>query len=402
MKPVDRGLPSSRSTEEAGDAHFSPRAAERNISEKDWAVFQRLTSVKLNAEERLMAETPQRLDGEETEFLAVHWHPEWIPLGLIEKRLQKSFPAAVNSLAIPTQHNKVMVFGQWAGVEADVYDRAYGQKVQLLIHFRADRLAGAGTFINMVERTYNYRAHQLLDILRSLSEPEEAAPRILSSLSDQKMSPKKSITSEAVQMARFYAIRLRALIEMSGIQGSDRDEMLKNRLLTDFMQRRVKARQAALLEQALCFIKAVKKSVKAELSPEAFYSPQELIEEARSLGAGVVIPHPPLFWPILLSGLDVDGWEVWNPSTPDQAVFLTEALARANERPRKRKLLAFMGDDTHMSAKIRQTLGDKKAAGPEIGFQEAWRNPAVAGALQKARQSRANTINEYRNRLLNG
>ncbi len=386
MKPVDDRHNPALLAEEAGDSVFSPKAAERGVSEKDRAVFQRLTSVELSAEERLMAGTPSRAFPEETEFLAVHWHPEWIPLDLVGERLKKSFPAAANFLSIPTQHNKVMVFGQWAGVEADAYDRDYGQKIQLLVHFRADRLAEAGTFIGMMDRTYNYRAHQLLDILNRLAGPDEAAPRIFKS--------SKSINSEAVQMARFYAVRLRTLIEGSGLLGSDRDEMLKNRLLTDFMQRRVKPKHSALLEQALFFIKAVKKSVKAELSPDAFYSPQELIEEARSFGAGVVIPHPPVFWPILLSDLDVDGWEVWNPSTPDQAVFLTEALARANERPGRRKLLAFMGDDTHMSSKIRQAEGDKKtAAGPEIGFQEAWSDPAMAAVLRRTGQSRTNTIN---------
>jgi hypothetical protein len=204
-------------------------------------------------------------------------------------------------------------------------------------------------------------------------------------------------------MARFYAIRLRAMIETSGILGSDRDEMLKNRLLPDFMEARVHRDHGLWLEQALMFITAVKKSVKAELSPEAFYSPQELIEEARSFGAGVVIPHPPIFWPILVSDLDVDGWEVWNPSTPDHAAFLSEALARANQGPRKRPLLVFMGDDTHMSSKIRPTMGDRKgSAGREIGFQPPWGDPAVDGILKRNNQSRARTINEYRGRLLNG
>jgi len=159
--------------------------------------------------------------------------------------------------------------------------------------------------------------------------------------------------------------------------------------------------QMNLLGQAIIFVNAVKKTIKAELRPEKFYSPQEVIEEARSLGAGIVIPHPPQFWPILLSGLDVDGWEVWNPSTPHHILFLLETLHRANEsRRRGRRLLAFMGDDTHMSAKIRLDRSDEKdSANREIGFQPPWTDPVVSAALQRTGQSLTATLNEYRGRL---
>lgn len=373
---------------------FSAEAA-RDLSEADWDVFNHLTSVELSEGERDMARNPGLCAPEAKEFLAVHWHPEWIPLKLIDERLRKAFPAAENFLAIPTQHNKVLRFGPWAGVEADAYDQAC-QKVQLLIHFRADRLERAGAFISMMERTYNYRAHQLLDIVNRLAEAEAASSKLRSSLS----SLKGAVSEDAARMAQFYAIRLKTLLDKSGIlNGSERDELLKNRLLPDFMQRRSAPEEAALLDQALLFIKAVKKTVKAELKPEAFYSPRELIEEARSFGAGVVIPHPPIFWPILLADLDVDGWEIWNPSTPDHALFLAEALARANAGPRRRKLLAFMGDDTHMSSKIREAE-KKSAKKQEIGFQESWQNPEIAKALRENSQSLVQTINEYRERLL--
>ncbi len=375
------------------EERFSAGAAAQGVTEKDWAAFRRLTSIELSEEERRLAAVPQREAPEAEEFMALHWHPEWIPLELIEARLAAAFPAARNFLAIPTQHNKALRLGDWVGVEADAYDRDYGQKVHLLFHFRAEKLPKAGTFLKMMERTYNYRAHQLVDILNRLAAPDESWAALSFS--------KKAIQPEAARMASFYAIRLRALIEMSGALGSERDEMLKNRLLSDFMEARLKPKHEALMEQALLYIKAVKKSVKAELKPEAFYSPRELIEEARSFGAGVVIPHPPAFWPILLSDLDVDGWEIWNPSTPDHAIFLAEALERANSGRKKRRLLVFMGDDTHMSAKIRPDLLDKKAARrPEIGFQDAWREPLLANVLKRSGQSRANTLNEYRARLM--
>ncbi len=372
---------------------FNPdRAAD--LDEEDWRQFHHLTSVELTAGETELAASPGRAAPESRAYLATHWHPEWIPLDLIRRRLDTAFPRAENSLAIPTQHNRVLTFGPWAGVEADAYDRRYGLKVQLLVHFAADRRPRASAFLAMMDRTYNYRAHQLLDILGRLAEPDAASLNVQKAL-------KCSVTETALRMARFYAIRLRTLIERSGILGGPADEMLKNRLLPDFLQARSSPAHRALAEQALMVIGAVKKTVKTGLNPEAFHSPEEIIEEARSLGGGVVIPHPPIFWPILLADLDVDGWEVWNSSTPHHTVFLLEALDRANQARRgRRRLLAFMGDDTHLSGKIRPARSEEKdSANREIGFQDPWFDPAVQTVLERTGQSLIGTLNEYRTRL---
>ncbi len=371
-----------------------PRRAGEGITEEEVLLFDHLTSITLTPEEEELAARPDRVAPEAEQFLAVHWHPEWAPLDLIDRRLKTAFPRADHNLVIPTQHNKIMSFGPWAGVEADVYDRRYGLKVQLLIHFRADKLGRAGVLASMMDHTYNNRAHQLLDILDRLINPEVLPDQVKKSL-------KCSVDEESITMARFYAARLKALIERSGIIGSARDEMLKNRLLPDFLLACAGPQQRFQAEQALMFISVVKKSVKAALRPEAFHSPQEVIEEARSLGGGIVIPHPPAFWPILLSNLDVDGWEIWNPSTPRHTLFLLEALNSINEhRVAKRRLLAFMGDDTHMSAKFRRNLSDEKdSVGREIGFQDTWNQPEVSAALGRAGQGLRRTLDEYRSRL---
>ena len=371
---------------------FDPQAAVLDIGEDDWRVFNHLTSVELSQDERNLAARPDRSAPGADEFLAIHWHPEWAPLELIEQRLRLAFPEAGNCLAIPTQHNRIMSLGPWAGVEADVYDRSYGLKVQLLIHFKAELLPRAGVLTAMMDRTYNYRAHQLMDILKALAEP--GSVKLQSAL-------KGSVGDESIMMARFYALRLKYLIEESGIIGSERDEMLKNRLLPDFMLARVCGFHQPLVDQAMIYINAVKKEVKKRLSPGEFYSPQEVIEEARGLKAGIVIPHPPQFWPILLSDLDVDGWEIWNPSTPDHTLFLLAALGRANEsRGGRRELLAFMGDDTHMSAKFRRNRNDATgSAQREIGFQDPWSDPLVKAELSHIRQSLSKTLCEYRQRL---
>jgi len=363
--------------------------AARDLEDEDWRQFKHLTSVALDAEEMELAARPDRRDPEAEDCLAVHWHPEWAPLELIRQRLDRAFPRAGNCLAIPTQHNRIMTFGPWAGVEADVYDRKLGLKVQLLIHFAATRLDKASKIISMMDQTYNYRAHQLLDILARLADP------------DSGKGSKCLVGGEAVALARFFAARLNVLIEKSGILGSAEDEMLKNRLLPDFIIARTGPEQKLLVDQALMFIRAVKKEVKADLNPAEFFSPEEVVEEARGLGGGVIIPHPPLFWPFLWSDLDVDGWEIWNPSTPDHTVFILEALGRANEaRSSRRRLLAFMGDDTHMSAKFRPGRSDEKdSADREIGFQDPWFDPNLSALLRATGQSLVGTINEYRSRL---
>ena len=113
------------------------------------------------------------------------------------------------------------------------------------------------------------------------------------------------------------------------------------------------------------------------------------------------LPTPPRFWPILLSDLDVDGWEIWNPSTPNHSLFLLEALERANEsRSNRKKLLAVMGDDTHMSAKFRRNRSDAPgSAQREIGFQDPWNEPLLKTALDRCGQSLSGTLHEYRRRL---
>ncbi|MGL4208234.1 MAG: hypothetical protein ACRCTY_02480 [Candidatus Adiutrix sp.] len=364
--------------------------ATKGLTEDDWAVFNHLTSIELSDKEMQAAQCPSLVDSQAINVLAAHWHPEWVPMAAIEKRVALAFPEVKNSLIIPTQHNRIMTFRGWAGVEADVFDHRYQSKVQLLIHFKADKLPRAHSLKAMMERTYDYRALQLLDILASLASGGQLAERV-----QKKIAP--SISAPAVNLARFFALRLKHMIKEAKLIGTLREEMLKNRLLLDFMALRLDKNQQKILGQAKVYIEAVKKAVKAEMKPEQFYTPQELIEEARYLGAGVIIPHPPIFWPILVSGLDVDGWEVWNSSTPNHTLFLLEALALANKTNPKRRLLAFMGDDTHMSSKIR-LKGEGSTR--EIGVQPPWSAPEVLAMLEKTGQSLAGTISEYQNRLL--
>ncbi|MDR1396085.1 MAG: hypothetical protein LBK52_07950 [Deltaproteobacteria bacterium] len=361
-----------------------------DLSSEDWEVFNRLTSVELTAKEESAAVHPTRQDEAEKRLLAVHWHPEWIPLPLIDQRIRRAFPQASDSLVIPTQHNCLMTLGEWTGVEADAFAPEYGLKVQLLIHLRSCLLPKAVTLAAMMEQTFRYRALQLLDILESILRPDESIRNEIKKL---------GFASESVELAKLLARRLLTLIEKANIASSPRAEMLKNRLLPDFMAARGGEFPPAVLDRAMALTRLVKAQVKRRLLPSRFRTVREVIEEARGLGAGVVIPHPPLFWPILLDNLDVDGWEVWNPSSPGHTIFLIETLAR--QKTKKNPLLVFMGDDTHMSSKIRpeQKSEEKSFLDREIGFQPPWQDPQVIRVLKNAGQSRERTMDEYRARL---
>jgi hypothetical protein len=359
------------------------------LDKEDWRIFNGLTAIGLTAEEEARATTPERVDEAERHVLALHFHPEWVPMGMVDSRLKRAFPNAETRLAIPTQHNQLQELDGFTGVEADVFAHEYGIKIQLLIHLKSDRLKNASAFPAMIQKTFQYRALQLLDFLDLLVEPDKAM---------QKDIKKLGYHSQTIKMGKRMASKLRRLVIESGVIGTPRAEMLKNRLLTDYIAKKGAPIDGESMDRLLSFVKQTKNLVKARVDPSRFYPARDLIEEARGLGAGVIIPHPPRFWPALLDDLDVDGWEVWNPSTPDHVLFLIDCLKRRKKI--KRDLLAFMGDDTHMSSKIRPDISDKKESiKAEIGFQPPWVLEDVKAALKDAGQSRERTINEYLSRI---
>ncbi|MDR2405224.1 MAG: hypothetical protein LBE27_02520 [Deltaproteobacteria bacterium] len=360
------------------------------IDDEDWIIFNSLTNVKLSKDEVERAIMPDQVDEGEKDILAIHFHPEWVPMNLIEERLKNAFPNAKSRMVIPTQHNLIQGLDGYAGVEADVFAPDYNLKIQLLIHLQSKKLKKATKLKSMIEQTFQYRALQLLDYLEQIVNPD---------ILMQKEIKKLGASLEVMEAAKFYAQKLRLMIGESVIASSKRAEMLKNRLLTDFILiKGAPVLAPPMMEKIMIYAKQVKNLVKARLNPNRFHHAKNLIEEARSHGAGIIIPHPPRFWPVMLDDLDVDGWEVWNSSTPDHTTFLIDCLTRRKKK--KRDFLAFMGDDTHMSSKIRPDISTKKGSPKsEIGFQPPWEFPDVKNALKAANQSRKRTINEYLERI---
>ncbi|MDR2612170.1 MAG: hypothetical protein LBG06_04840, partial [Deltaproteobacteria bacterium] len=247
----------------------------------DWEIFRSLTSTELSPEEREAALQPDSSDPQEEICFAPHFHPEWVPLGLIEERLKKAFPAERRRFAVPTQHNVIDSLGPWSGVEADVWSRECGMKIQLLVHVRRERVAGRGgsAFRDMIERTFRYRELQLLEILALARHPDQGTQRELD---------RAGFAEADRATAARYAARLSMMIEVSGIASGPGAVMLKNRLLTDYMERGARGEDLSRLDRLLAMVNLLKARVKSRLDPDRFHEARELIEEARSLGAGIV------------------------------------------------------------------------------------------------------------------
>lgn len=373
-------------------------AGELRINEEleQWEkeAFLRVVSPVLSKEQEKTILTPGHISGLQQEVLAVHWHPEHIPMELIEKRIRASFPDAQNSLIIPTQHNTLMELNGFAGVEIDCFSNEFDRKVQLLLHFTSEKAAKAGKIKTLAEHTFRYRSKQLFDILHALSSGDMGEHR-------KKAVLATGAEDNIAEFVRIYALKIIKLIEDQA--GKVNEIFLKNKLIRDYFDELKGVYDPHIIDMAQIFIKAVKESVKASFSTGYFYRTQDVISEARACGAGIVVPHPEQFWPILLADYDVDGYEVWNPQSRQFTEFLIGAVKKKNSarKSSSRPLLIFMGDDTHMGEKVRKpAVMDVDKAGREIGMQPAWDDLDIREALKAAKASRDQVINEYRQRLL--
>ena len=362
------------------------------ITEKDYQRYLKVISTELTSEQRDRITTPEKIFPKQHSVLAVHWHPEYIPMKLISERIETTFPKKNQELIIPTQHNVLLSYGDYSGVEVDCYSRGFNQKVQLLLHFANAKVEKAEVLKAMLAHTFQYRSSQLFDFIHTIIKPREE--RL------QKAAGETGADENLIAFVRTYVQKIHDLLEeYADITPED---AIKNQLLRNYFDLLREDYGDALIERAQTFLKAVKKIVKDNFSLGHFYRTSEIIEEARSLGAGVVIPHPEQFWPILLAEYDVDGYEVWNPQSRKYTEFLISVVNRKNCSlgQSERKLLIFMGDDTHMSEKAKDPEYQKPdKANREIGYQPAWDDLTIRKQLIVANTNRQKVIQEYRDRL---
>ncbi|MCG8333166.1 MAG: hypothetical protein MJE63_01520 [Proteobacteria bacterium] len=370
----------------------APQPVPEEITEKDRLYFNQVITTDLNAEQIERILQVKESYPLETSVVGIHWHPEHIPIDLITKRISKMFPNKQNELVIPTQHNVITDLNGYSGVEVDCYSQGFNQKVQLLLHFESSKVEDAHTLKKMLAHTFKYRSSQLFEFIKTIDSPVEE--RLLSAAAET------GANSTLVDFVRAYVSKIKKLLE-DDFENVPKAS-IKNKLLRNFFDCLRADHDEVLIDRAQNFLTAVKKTVKESFPLQYFYRTSEIIEEARSIGAGIVIPHPEQFWPVLLADYDVDGIEVWNPQSQRYTDFLVSIINKKNRESQyqKRKLLVFMGDDTHFGEKIKdpsQQNPDK--ANREVGVQPSWDDLSIQKNLIKGNFSKEQVIEDYKSRL---
>lgn len=374
-------------------ADIDLREVPGEATEEERAAFFQVISTQLSPEQIIRITQPQQTYPRQDYVLAVHWHPEQVPMELVDQRLDALYPHSQGELVIPTQHNVLLHRGDYSGVEVDCYSRGFNRKVQLLLHFKDIKMERAEVLLCMLKHTFKYRSSQLFEYLNTLVEPA-FEDRL------QLAAAQTNTDEDIVGFVRVQAQKLKDLLLENEEQVPD--DAIKNKLVRNFFDALRQRYHDRVIDKAQVFLKAAKEIVKRHFSLDYFYRASEVIEEARSLGAGVVIPHPEQFWPILLADYDVDGIEVWNPQSQQYTEFLINVVNRRNRMGwhGKRPILIFMGDDCHLSEKLKApSEQDPAKAIREVGLQPAWDDYAIRKSLIINGVNRKKVIEEYRSRL---
>ncbi len=370
-----------------------PQNIPEEITEQDEAIFSQITSFDLDNEQKERIIHPELTFPRQSSVLAVHWHPEFIPMDLIDQRIHTMFPNKNNELIVPTQHNEILSYKGFSGVEVDCFSKGFNQKVQLLLHFKNDNVKEADMLKSMLAHTFKYRSSQLFEFMDTITQPIE-----------HRIEAAAKLTGANEQIIAFVQAYVKKIAAMIDKKISDLPpQAIKNKVLRNFFDHLRPIHGDRLIDRAQTFLTAVKKEVKAEFSLEYFFRTSEIIEEARALQAGIVIPHPEQFWPILLADYDVDGVEVWNPQSQRYTDFLIDVIRNINKKKNRsgRPLLVFMGDDTHFGEKVRDPeKQDKIKAARELGYQPPWDDLNISKALVKSGIDREKVIYEYTQRIL--
>ena len=369
---------------------LAPPPGNPEVTDADHAAYKELVSQELTPEQLARIVTPTAVYPHESQVLALHWHPEFVPVSAIKQRIEAMFPNRTDELIIPTQHNVLTSYGDYTGVEIDCYARSFQRKVQFLCHFRNEAVTEAHTLRSMLEHTFRYRQGQLWEFMDTLLEPEF----------EHKLQEAARTTGADRALVDWVRSEIRKLQKLVDAHATDTPvEALRNQLIVWWLDSRRDGSNNEFVDRAGVFVKAVKEIVKRTFNLEYFYEDHEIIEEVRSVGGRIVIPHPEQFWPVLLEDYNVDGCEVWNPQSREYTDFLIRVLMRNNSKREGGPLLVTLGDDCHMGEKVRDPeLQNREKAAREIGVQP-WDDPTIRKALLLAGIDRQRVIDDYRSRL---
>jgi hypothetical protein len=369
-----------------------PNPDPEQITEQDEGIFWRMCNTVLGPDQEERLCRPEKVMQAQRDVLAVHWHPEHVPIDLAIRRMQAMFPNRDQELVIPTQHNVLLSHAGYSGVEVDCFSRRFNQKVQLLLHMSQEKADKAGVLQSMLEHTRQYRATQLMDLIRTFTQPVQ-----------ERLEQAARATGADAELIRFITVHVHKLDTLLQKYIAELPlDVVKNKMVRNFFHALRFLYGDQQIDRALNFLQEVKKEVKRDFPLQYFFRTSEIIEEARGAGAGVVVPHPEQFWPILLADYDVDGYEVWNPQSQRYTDFLIDVVISKNRKRSvsRAPLLIFMGDDTHMGEKVREeSATDPAKAGREVGYQPAWEDWEVRKRLLRNGITREKVIDAYKSRL---
>ncbi len=363
------------------------------ITEWDQNAYEKLVTIKLTPEQEARILEPAEVQYKQDVVTALHWHPEFVPMELIRKRVEATFPNKTEELLIPTQHNEIHSYdGVYSGVEIDCYAPQFQKKVQFLVHFENSKIENADVLRSMLRHTRCYRSSQLFELIECIINPKFEEKL-------QKAASETAADDDLVRFVKWGTRKLKKLYDKNEKQTPI--DHIKNKLLANFFDQLRESFDDRLINRAQSLIRKVKMLVKKDFSPEYFYRAEEFIEEVRMLGGGIIIPHPEQFWPILLAEYDVDGYEVWNPQSRQYTEFLINVVANQNRsRSGRRPLLISMGDDCHMGEKVKDPkVQNVEKASRQIGVQPAWDDLKIRKSLNLANTNRSILIEEYKARL---
>ena len=195
------------------------------LTDWDQKTYLNLISDTLTEEQIAQVIEPPATYPRQEAVLALHWHPEFVPMELIRQRLEATFPNVGQLLIIPTQHNVLLTWDDYAGVEVDCYSAAFNRKVQLLIHFAKDRLARADVFTSMLRHTFQYRSQQLFQFMDTLTLPEREADL-------QAAAAKTGADEHLVSFVKVYTAKLKNLFHEN--EDITSDHAIKNKLVRNY------------------------------------------------------------------------------------------------------------------------------------------------------------------------
>lgn len=368
-----------------------PAIATEDITEEDSKRFFKVVSTDLEPWQIEQVVAPSNVHVRQEALLAVHWHPEFVSMEHIRTRVDTMFPNRREELLIPTQHNELMNWEDYSGVEVDCFSSGFNRKVQLLLHFTNDRVKDAGVLKSMLAHTFKYRSGQLFEFMHTITKPDEE--RI------NKAARAVGADEPLIEFVRLNVSKIERLLDDNW---TDVPRLsVKNKLLRNWFDTMRPDLGDTTVDRVQAYLKAVKKLVKQDFDLSFFYRASEIIEEVRGLGGCIVIPHPEQFWPILLRNYDVDGIEVWNPQSQEYTEFLISVVNEQNaRRTSERDMLIFMGDDCHMGEKTKPVeQQDAAKAAREIGLQPAWDDLSIRKKLIVNNINRRSIIKEYKERL---